>query len=311
MRRAFYFYSAFHARLLAAGMVLYFSLWAPAAWAAPDGPPPEARRAGEEMARLLQEAPAFEDVLGPLRRAGVPYEEQWTVPRHFLLECRRGWFLAVTSGMYLADAAWAGGYGRPADVPVEEALSLLQLSADVDRILRMPWSVETFVEKRDNAGQNAFSALGPAAAAAAGMDDVRMLLGVSSGALLEETYLACRSAIGLFAEGVGGKGVPMPALAALARRVEAQRRMLQDWTDDNRLLRELPLYREIFWLESLQLQLELLQVQPSQGRMRRILADVERARSDLVRLCPRPGQPKKDAPSPGRLEDIFTPRTGF
>lgn len=277
---------------------------------AASAPSPEALKAAGDMASLLRDSPPLEEVFVLLRRAGAAYDPRWAAPQRVLLECREGRDFGMVMGIYLADAVWAETHGAPVNALAHEEVRLLGFSSGVEWALLQ--GARSVGEESGGAGRF-LRRLDAAAMAAVTAWDVWMLSALVSGVALEETHIVCRALLTFFA-GAEGKAPPsaLEAVAALVRRMDAQRRIFYAWTKDSRLVKEFVPHTEVARLDGLLLELELLQAQPSADKARRVLAKVEKLRSVLVSACPREvREPKGETWRTPHLERIFKPRWPF
>lgn len=270
--------------------------------------PPEIRRASADLARMYVEIPTLESALGLLREAGLPYDAEHTVPTRFVRECRHGRALSTLLGLYRTDYAYALAFGQKPHMPLLDTLEQAELSPEVRQGLAKGW-----VLAGRGAAQNAQAQLTKTLHSLSSIEDVRALLDITYGSLLEQTHILSASLLRLPPEQWGKiQDDFSTALQAIIARVDGFRRVLQGWTNNSVLVKELGLHSDITLLDRVQADLEMLLLQPTPALVQATLKKVEEERVDLVRLCKLP--PKEEKGSHWQLDkrdDLFKPRNFF
>lgn len=254
------------------------------------------------------ENPPLEAALAHLREAGASYDADITVPTRFVRECRRGRALSTVLGMYRAGQAYALGFGQSTKIPLRETLEQTQLSPVVQQGLARGWSLaqpsqELAPQAREDLRQTLLTL--PT------VEDVRTVVDSIYGSLLEQAHIVCASLLRVPPE-QWERGHFAPVLQALIRRTDGFRRTLQGWAASPALLKELGLHSDITLLDRMQVDLEMLLMQPTVAVAQGALVLLAEEREDLVRLCKLP--PKEEKGSYWQLqtrENLFKPKNFF
>lgn len=265
-------------------------------------PAVQARQAGEDLAQMLKDKRPLEESFAMLRKAGLAFDADLAVATSFVRDCRRGRALSTLAGLYRADYAYAQAFGQVSAIPLRETLEQAGQSPAMTGALLHAWGV---------GGAASSDELRQALRTLSSMDEVRHMVDIFYGALLEQVHILCSGLLRLSPQQWQGASFA-PAVEAVIHRLDAFRRVLQGWAASPALVRELGLHSDITLLDRAQADLEMLLLQPGPALAQAALDKVSEERESLARLCKAPPQEEKGRQHRLQLrEDIFTPRNFF